>query len=210
MTWIVWHVAAPWLAKIVILGMRPSKRVETLDTYHVRVDPATFLPRLTLTQILAKAYVPTAFGLGATFTVYRFSKFTPWYVPFAPGPFGIVADTTSYAIWAIALGSLLVGPVVWLLQDAGIRLTARVNGALKIPRVHGFFLGMTKTYGFVVGPFLFVFLTSDRDYLLTMTLLPLMLYTLFTVSVTATFCYLLLSHERCRSRLRSAFTQLLN
>lgn len=205
-TWIVWHVAAPYLANAVILGFRPSTRMANRTTYRVTVEAASPQPRLTFTQILAKAYIPTAFGLGATFTVYRFSKFTPWYIPFAPGPFGIVADTTSYAIWAIALGSLYVGPVVWLLQNAGVRLTARVDGLLKTPRVHGFFLGMTKTYGFVVGPFLFVFLTSERDYLLTATLLPLMLYTIFTVSVTATLLYLVVSQTRCLRRLRAAFT----
>lgn len=119
--------------------------------------------------------------------------------------FGIVADITSYAIWEIAVGSLYVEPVVWLLQDAGIRLTTRVDGRLKTPRVHGFFLGMTKTYGFVVGPFLFVFLTAERDYLLTATLLPLMLYTIFTVSLASTLGYPVLFHARCVRRIRSTF-----
>ena len=204
-TWIVWHVAAPWLANGVILGFRPSTREATRAAYQLEVGVGPPRPHLTFTRILAKAYVPTAFGLGATFTVYRFSKFTPWHIPFTPGPFGIVADMTSYAIWAIVLGSLYVGPVVWLLQDAGIRLTAIMDGVIKMPRVHSFFLSMTKTYGFVVGPFLFVFLTTERDYLLTATLLPLMLYTIFTVSVAATLLYLVLSHTRCLKRLHATF-----
>ena len=146
------------------------------------------------------AYVPTAFGLGATFTLYRFLKLTPLYIPFTPGPFGTVADTTSYAIWTIALGALFVGPVVWLLKDAEISLFHRLKSKTKIPAVHGFLIGMTKLYGFVLGPFLFVFLETERDYLLTFTLLPLMLYTIFMVSLAATLLYFILSRKRCMSR----------
>lgn len=198
--WVVWHLFAPRVANAVILGFRPSKRAVTRRDYELRFKREPVLEPLTFTNILSKAYVPTAFGLGATFTLYRFLKLTPFYIPFAPGPFGTVADTTSYAIWAIALGALFVGPVVWLLEDADISLYHRLKKKIKIPAVHGFLIGMTKLYGFVLGPFLFVFLETERDYLLTFTLLPLMLYTIFTVSLAATFLYLILSRKRCMSR----------
>jgi hypothetical protein len=197
--WVVWHVFAPLLANAVVLGFRPSKRAETRREYELRFKREPAFEHLTFTSILSKAYVPTAFGLGATFTLYRFLKLTPFYIPFTPGPFGTVADTTSYAIWAIALGALFVGPVVWLLNDAEISLVHRHKSKIKIPAVHGFLIGMTKLYGFVLGPFLFVFLETERDYLLTFTLLPLMLYTIFMVSLAATLLYFVLSRKRCMS-----------
>lgn len=198
--WLVWHLFAPRLANAVVLGFRPSKRAETRRDYELRFKREAVFEPLTFTSILSMAYVPTAFGLGATFTVYRFLKLTPFYIPFTPGPFGTVTDTTSYAIWAIALGALFVGPVVWLLNDAEISLFHRLKPKTKIPAVHGFLIGMTKLYGFVLGPFLFVFLETERDYLLTLTLLPLMLYTIFMVSLAATLLYLILSRKRCLNR----------
>jgi len=86
---------------------------------------------------------------------------------------------------------------VWLLEDAEIRLIHRLKSKTKVPAVHGFLIGMTKLYGFVVGPFIFVFLTTERDYLLTFTLLPLMIYTVFAVSLAATLLYFILSRKNC-------------
>jgi len=195
--WFMWHLFTPRVANAVVLGFRPSKRVATRREYELQFNKDPVIEPLTFTSILSKAYVPTAFGLGATFTVYQFLRFTPFYVPFTPGPFGTVADTTSYAIWAIAAGALFVGPVVWLLEDAEIRLIHRLKSKTKVPAVHGFLIGMTKLYGFVVGPFIFVFLTTERDYLLTFTLLPLMIYTVFAVSLAATLLYFILSRKNC-------------
>jgi len=205
--WFVWHMFAPRLANAVVLGFRPSKRAAIRREYELRFKSEPVFEPLTFTSILSKAYVPTAFGLGATFTLYRFLKLTPFYIPFTPGPFGTVADTTSYAIWAIALGALFVGPVVWLLKDAEIGLFHRLKSKNEIPAVHGFLIGMTKLYGFVLGPFLFVFLETERDYLLTLTLLPLMLYTIFTVSLAATLLYFILSRKRCMSRFLESFSK---
>jgi hypothetical protein len=209
--WLVWHIFAPWVANAVVLGFRPSRRAETRKEYEVRFRKEPVFEPLTFTSILSKAYVPTAFGVGATFTIYRFLKYTPIYIPLTPGPFGTVADTTSYSIWAIALGALFVGPVVWLLKDSEISLFDRFKSKTETPAVHGFLIGMTKLYGFVFGPFLFVFLETERDYLLTFTLLTLMLYTIFMVSLAATLLYLILSHKRCmRSFLKSVSKELID
>jgi hypothetical protein len=198
--WLVWHTFAPYLANSIVLGFWPSKRKKTMQEYEIQFNQKPVFEPLTLTSVLSKAYVPTAFGLGATFTIYRFLKLTPIYIPFTPGPFGTVTDTTSYAIWAIALGALFVGPVVWLLKDDQVTLFSRKKLKTKTTEVHSFLIGMTKLYGFVLGPFLFVFLETERDYLLTFTLLPLMLYTLFTVSLAATLLYFIVSHKRCMNR----------
>ena len=200
LSWAVWHIFAPYLANLVVLGFRPSKRAETKKNYEIQFNKEPVFKSLTFTSILSKAYVPTAFGLGVTFTIYRFLKYTPIYIPFTPGPFGTVADTTNYSIWAIAVGALFVGPVVWLIEDSEIRLFDRLKLKTQNPSVHSFLIGMTKLYGFVLGPFLFVFLETERDYFLAFTLLTLMLFTIFMVSLAATILYLTLSHKRCMQR----------
>ena len=194
--WFVWHLFTPFIANGIVLGFRPKTRNKTKKEYEIKSTGKPVFEDLSFTNVLSKAYVPTAFGLGATFTIYRFLKLTPIYVEFSPGPFGTVADTTSYAIWAIAIGALVVGPVVWLLKDDKITLVHREKPKTKTTTVHSFLIGMTKLYGFILGPFLFVFLETERDYLLTFTLLPLMLYTIFMVSLAATLLYLILSHRR--------------
>ena len=169
----IWTLFAPHLANAVVLGFTPSKRAKTIKEYEIKFNKKPVFAPLSFTSVLSKAYIPYAFGLGATFTIYRLLKFTPIYIPFTPGPFGTVADTTSYAIWAIALGALFVGPVAWLLKDDEVTLIHRKTLKIKNTAIHSFLLGMTKLYGFVLGPFLYVFLTTERDYLLTFTLLPL-------------------------------------
>ena len=107
--WFVWHLFSPYLANAVVLGFIPSKRAKTTKDYEIKFNKKPVFEAITFTSVLSKAYIPYAFGLGATFTIYRLLKFTPIYIPFTPGPFGTVTDTTNYAIWAIALGALFVG-----------------------------------------------------------------------------------------------------
>jgi hypothetical protein len=207
-TWLVWHLLASKVAARALLGFRKSGVSKTLVRYDILPDKEQVPEKPTFVGILSKSYIPTAFGVGITFTIYNLLKLTPLRPSLGPGPFGEVADITTYSMIAMALGSLYVGPVAWILHDSGLMLYDKLKkDPPKAPTVHSSVRGLTEIYGFILSILSFVVSSTHQDYALALSLLTLMIYTIFAVALASTLLYYALSAKSQLKRFLSTLQE---
>ncbi|MEM0349244.1 MAG: hypothetical protein QXE96_06925 [Candidatus Caldarchaeum sp.] len=187
-TWLIWHLFADrlstWLLKrqrgagAVLVAVEPPKTEET-----------------TIFNVASRSYYPMAFGLGVTTTVASILDLLGINL-FGEDPFSATADAAFISIVAIALGSLYVGPVLWLFEDCGIRVFNPVRKFLTEPKIHSLADEMIEIYTFIFSPIGFTFSVADGDLVLAMILLAFIVHLLFTVSITSSYLYLKFSANK--------------
>ena len=187
-TWLVWHLSADklvtWLlrrqaaAGAVLVAAEQPKTEET-----------------TIFNVASRSYHPMAFGLGVTTTVASVLDLLGINL-FGEDPFSASANAAFISIVAIALGSLYVGPVLWLFEDCGIRVFNPVRKILTEPKIHSLADEMIEIYTFIFSPIGLTFSVADGDLVLAMILLAFIVHLLFTVSMTSTYLYLKFSANK--------------
>lgn len=181
-TWLVWHLFADklstWLLKrqavagAILVAAEPPKTEET-----------------TIFNVASRSYYPMAFGLGVTTTVASVLDLLGINL-FGEDPFSASANAAFISILAIALGSLYVGPVLWLFEDCGIRVFNPVRKIFTEPKIHSLADEMIEIYTFIFSPIGLTFSVADGDLVLALILLAFIVHLLFTVSMTSTYLYL--------------------
>jgi len=194
---LVWRALAARFAFAVMLGLTREARRRKLARTQVRIVSSPKHPKLTLRAIAAKSYYPAAFGLGVSLTLISvmalgkaiFGVDLP--LLSSENPVTLVGDVTLYSLIAMSVGAIYVGPVVWIFENAGIRLYDVFKKTLTKPSINSLADEMIEIYTFIQAPIGFVVEVIGRDIFLIVSMLLLLLYVTFTVSFAATLIYTL-------------------
>ncbi len=188
-TWAGWHFLADRFT--VYLLLRNVKRGEI---ELVAAEPPT-PEETTLMNVVSRSYYPMAFGLGVTTTLTSVLDLLNIRL-FGGDPFSATAGAALASIAAIAVGSLYVGPVLWLYEDLGVRVFDKVRRVMRPPSIHSLADEMVEIYTFIFAPIGLTFAVADGDLPLALILLGLTIHLLLTISMTATYLYIRFSARR--------------
>ncbi len=183
-TWVFWHFFADRLTSYLLM-----RRVRGSSTVKlVAVEPPS-PEETTLMNVVSRSYYPMAFGLGVTTTVTSILDLLGIEI-FGGDPFAATAGAALASIVAISLGSLYVGPVLWLYEDLGIRVFDETKKVMETPRIHSLADEMIEIYTFIFSPIGLTFSVANGDIILALTLLALAIHLLLTISMTTTYLYI--------------------
>ncbi|MDW8084188.1 MAG: hypothetical protein RMI49_03190 [Candidatus Caldarchaeum sp.] len=187
-TWFIWHLVTPKFAAWLVKRQSGAGNELVAAEAYKPIDTTLF-------NVLSRSYYPMAFGLGVTTTVTSVLDLLGIKL-FGGDPLSATANAAFFSVVAIALGSVYVGPVLWIFEDSGIRIYNRIKKTMKEPSIHSLADEMIEIYTFIFSPIGFTFAVADGDLVLAIILLALAFHLLFTISMTTTYLYLKFSANK--------------
>ncbi len=196
-TWLIWHFLSPYVASVILLGMSSKSLKNKQSRYDFMIVEKPRPEPITLSNIISRAYYPAAFGVGLAFTLLNLSQYIPELAGlFREGMLERTADIVWISLIIMAVGSIYVGPVAWIFDDAGVRLYDRLRRVMLKPQLARFADELVELYSFIQVPLSFFVGISIGRLAESIFLAAVLIYTIFMAAFIVTLLYALLSSEK--------------